>query len=192
MVLVSAFRRSGFFVLNSGCTRVWSPSRVLWIRLRLQKQPRDSLGKLESTQNFKSVSDGLFESRINRWWALKWLRQASIPRIQYAYRKVALAAVDTWAAGCLSVEESSQVQESALWAKGRSANFPGQPPSIQEHCGDVYRAARFLWDAVSADRSVQDLMLQLTGIDISRCPVCQQGTLVFVANLPVPGPWDSS
>jgi predicted Zn-ribbon and HTH transcriptional regulator len=41
-------------------------------------------------------------------------------------------------------------------------------------------------------RSVQDLMLQLTGIDISRCPVCQQGTLVFVANLPVPGPWDSS
>jgi hypothetical protein len=41
-------------------------------------------------------------------------------------------------------------------------------------------------------RSVQDLMLQLTGIDISRCPVCQQGTLVFVANLPVPGPWDCS
>jgi predicted Zn-ribbon and HTH transcriptional regulator len=41
-------------------------------------------------------------------------------------------------------------------------------------------------------RSVQELMLQLTGIDISRCPVCQQGTLVFVANLPVPGPWDSS
>src|SRR5262249_27360859 len=38
-----------------------------------------------------------------------------------------------------------------LWAKGRSANSPGQPPSIQEHCGDVYRAARFLWDAVSAD-----------------------------------------
>jgi len=41
-------------------------------------------------------------------------------------------------------------------------------------------------------KSVHELMLQLTGIDISRCPVCQQGTLVFVANLPVPGPWDSS
>jgi hypothetical protein len=41
-------------------------------------------------------------------------------------------------------------------------------------------------------RSVQELMLQLTGIDISRCPVCQHGTLVFVANLRVPAPWDSS
>lgn len=41
-------------------------------------------------------------------------------------------------------------------------------------------------------RSVQELMLQLTGIDISRCPVCQHGTLVFIANLPVATPWDSS
>ena len=41
-------------------------------------------------------------------------------------------------------------------------------------------------------RSVQERMLQLTGIDITRCPLCQKGTLVFVAHLPVPAPWDSS
>jgi Putative transposase len=41
-------------------------------------------------------------------------------------------------------------------------------------------------------RSVQELMLQLIGIDITRCPLCQKGTLVFLANLPVPAPWDSS
>ena len=41
-------------------------------------------------------------------------------------------------------------------------------------------------------RSVQELMLQLTGIDITRCPLCQKGTLVFLANLPVSAPWDSS
>jgi hypothetical protein len=31
-------------------------------------------------------------------------------------------------------------------------------------------------------RSVQELMLQLTGVDITRCPLCQNGTLVFLAN----------
>ena len=41
-------------------------------------------------------------------------------------------------------------------------------------------------------KSVHELMLQLTGIDITRCPSCQKGTLVFLANLPVPAPWDSS
>jgi hypothetical protein len=41
-------------------------------------------------------------------------------------------------------------------------------------------------------KSVHALMLQLTGIDITRCPLCQKGTLLFVANLPVPAPWDSS
>jgi len=41
-------------------------------------------------------------------------------------------------------------------------------------------------------KSVHELMLQLTGIDITRCPLCQKGTLVFLANLPVPAPWDSS
>ena len=40
-------------------------------------------------------------------------------------------------------------------------------------------------------RSVQELMLQLTGIVISRCPLCQKGTLVFVAELPIAA-WDSS
>ena len=41
-------------------------------------------------------------------------------------------------------------------------------------------------------KSVHELMLQLTGIDITRCPLCQKGTLVFLANLPVPQPLDSS
>jgi Putative transposase len=41
-------------------------------------------------------------------------------------------------------------------------------------------------------KSVHELMLELTGIDITRCPLCQKGTLVFFANLPVPAPWDSS
>jgi hypothetical protein len=41
-------------------------------------------------------------------------------------------------------------------------------------------------------RSVHQLMLQLTGIDITRCPLCQKGTLVFLANLPAFSPWDSS
>jgi hypothetical protein len=41
-------------------------------------------------------------------------------------------------------------------------------------------------------KSVQQLMLQLTGIDITRCPLCQKGTLTFLADLPVPAPWDSS
>jgi len=41
-------------------------------------------------------------------------------------------------------------------------------------------------------KSVHELMLQLTGIDITRCPLCQKGTLVFFANLPLPAPWDSS
>jgi len=41
-------------------------------------------------------------------------------------------------------------------------------------------------------KSVHELMLQLTGIDITRCPLCQKGTLVFLADLPVPIPWDSS
>jgi len=41
-------------------------------------------------------------------------------------------------------------------------------------------------------KSVHQLMLELTGIDITRCPLCQKGTLVLLANLPVPQPWDSS
>jgi Putative transposase/Transposase zinc-binding domain len=40
-------------------------------------------------------------------------------------------------------------------------------------------------------KSVHELMLQLTGIDISRCPLCQKGTLVFLAGLPIVA-WDSS
>src|SRR4249920_3082166 len=41
-------------------------------------------------------------------------------------------------------------------------------------------------------KSVHQLMLELTGIDITRCPLFQKGTLVFLADLPVPAPWDSS
>jgi predicted Zn-ribbon and HTH transcriptional regulator len=41
-------------------------------------------------------------------------------------------------------------------------------------------------------KSVHELMLQLTGIDITRCPRCRNGTLVFLAQLPTPPPQDSS
>jgi predicted Zn-ribbon and HTH transcriptional regulator len=45
-------------------------------------------------------------------------------------------------------------------------------------------------------RSTQELMLQLTGIDITRCPRCKTGTLAFLARLPAcrpePAGWDSS
>ena len=43
-----------------------------------------------------------------------------------------------------------------------------------------------------AQKSVHELMLELTGIDITRCPLCQKGTLVLLAALPVPAAWDSS
>jgi len=43
-----------------------------------------------------------------------------------------------------------------------------------------------------AQKSVHQLMLELTGIDITRCPLCQKGTLVLLADLPVPQPQDSS
>ncbi len=41
-------------------------------------------------------------------------------------------------------------------------------------------------------KSPQDLMLELTGTDISRCPRCKQGTMVIVAELPKLRSWDSS
>ncbi len=41
-------------------------------------------------------------------------------------------------------------------------------------------------------RSIQDLIRELTGTDISRCPNCKQGTMVIVAELPKLRPWDSS
>ena len=41
-------------------------------------------------------------------------------------------------------------------------------------------------------KSPQDLMRELTGIDISRCPRCKQGTMVIVAELPKLRSWDSS
>ena len=42
------------------------------------------------------------------------------------------------------------------------------------------------------NQSTRDLMLKLTGLDLSRCPRCKQGTMVIVAELPKVRPWDSS
>ena len=42
------------------------------------------------------------------------------------------------------------------------------------------------------NKSTQDLMRELTGADLSRCPCCKQGTMVIVAELPKLRPWDSS
>lgn len=41
-------------------------------------------------------------------------------------------------------------------------------------------------------RSTHELMLELTGIDLTRCPSCRHGTLVFLAYLPAFSRWDSS
>ena len=44
-------------------------------------------------------------------------------------------------------------------------------------------------------RSAQDLLLELTGIDLSRCLSCKHGTMIVVAELPrisCSAPWDSS
>jgi hypothetical protein len=43
-----------------------------------------------------------------------------------------------------------------------------------------------------AQKSVHELMLELTGIDITRCPLCQNGTLALLVAPPVLAPWDSS
>jgi predicted Zn-ribbon and HTH transcriptional regulator len=40
--------------------------------------------------------------------------------------------------------------------------------------------------------SAHDLMLELTAIDLSRCPRCQKGTMIVVAELPKVLAWDSS
>ena len=45
-------------------------------------------------------------------------------------------------------------------------------------------------------KSAHDLLLELTGIDLNRCPSCHQGTMIVVAELPPisrsPSQWDSS
>ena len=46
---------------------------------------------------------------------------------------------------------------------------------------------------VELPETVRDLMLRLTGVDIERCPVCQQGRLQQVERLaPAPAGWDTS
>ena len=41
-------------------------------------------------------------------------------------------------------------------------------------------------------RSAHELLRELTGIDLSRCPSCKQGTMIIVAELPKLSPWNSS
>jgi putative transposase/transposase-like zinc-binding protein len=41
-------------------------------------------------------------------------------------------------------------------------------------------------------RSAQELLIELTGIDLSRCPSCNQGTMIIVAELPKISPYNSS
>jgi hypothetical protein len=45
------------------------------------------------------------------------------------------------------------------------------------------------------NRSAQDLLRELTGIDLTRCPSCHKGTLIVVGDLPPTSSssrWDSS
>jgi len=46
--------------------------------------------------------------------------------------------------------------------------------------------------AQSPKESAKDLLLRITGVDLSRCPSCQKGTMVIVAELPRLPSWDSS
>ena len=41
-------------------------------------------------------------------------------------------------------------------------------------------------------RSAHELLRELTGIDLGRCPSCKQGTMTIVAELPKISPWNSS
>jgi Putative transposase len=41
-------------------------------------------------------------------------------------------------------------------------------------------------------KSTHDLLLELTGIDLSRCPRCQKGTLIVIGQMPRVLRWDSS
>jgi predicted Zn-ribbon and HTH transcriptional regulator len=41
-------------------------------------------------------------------------------------------------------------------------------------------------------KSAHDLLLELTGIDLSRCPRCQKGTMIVIGELPKVLQWDSS
>lgn len=48
---------------------------------------------------------------------------------------------------------------------------------------------------VSGDLSAKDLLERLTGVDLSRCPACQKGTMLTIGELPAPvrsTRWDSS
>ena len=43
--------------------------------------------------------------------------------------------------------------------------------------------------------SAKDLLLKLTGVDLSRCPCCHEGTMIVVSDLPAGSSllrWDSS
>jgi len=42
------------------------------------------------------------------------------------------------------------------------------------------------------NQSAHDLLLELTGIDLARCPAWKKGTMIIVAELPKLRPWDSS
>jgi len=47
----------------------------------------------------------------------------------------------------------------------------------------------------SPSESAKDLLLRITGIDLSRCPSCHNGTMIVVAELPAllySPQWDSS
>jgi hypothetical protein len=45
------------------------------------------------------------------------------------------------------------------------------------------------------EQSAMELLLKLTGIDLSRCPSCQKGTMIVIGELPrisSASQWDSS
>jgi hypothetical protein len=68
---------------------------------------------------------------------------------------------------------------------------------LANHCKNALSQCRQLMGLTPAPnqlfhRTTEELMLALTGIDITRCPLCQNGTLVWVSQLAASPPWDSS
>jgi len=68
---------------------------------------------------------------------------------------------------------------------------------LANHCKDCLSKCRQLMGLTPAPRqpphrTTDELMLALTGIDIHRCPRCLKGTLVWVSELAVSIPWNSS
>ena len=68
---------------------------------------------------------------------------------------------------------------------------------LKQACDQQYRKLLDLDPALpkSPILLAKDLLLKITGIDLSRCPCCHEGTMIVVGDLPalsISPRWDSS